>query len=135
MKKGQKLDKRPAESPVFRHKPLSTAVMQLILSHQEKIVLPRKAQVAHRLARALIQRGIEGDIAAIREIFDRTEGKALANVTVNHSGAIASISVTLSDHLAWLKGITGGGESGKLCSEDAIPLPERSLLSEPVCSE
>lgn len=63
-----------------------------------------KEQRLDRLADALVCKGIEGDVAAIREIADRLDGKAIQ--AIEHSGEIetnyvARVPAAVSDMDAW----------------------------------
>jgi hypothetical protein len=53
-----------------------------------------------RLIGALIARAQEGDIPAIREVFDRVEGKALQPVAVDGDGEGGPVQLTVT----WKKG-------------------------------
>lgn len=59
------------------------------------------------ITKMLIKKAQEGEIAAIKEIAERVEGKSDASVSVQHSGSIAHEHEPISDTLSWLKDVTG----------------------------
>lgn len=62
-----------------RTKDSLTASLRIALAEK----LPDGRSNYRAVADALVERGREGDIAAIREIFDRVEGKVMAKVSID----------------------------------------------------
>ena len=57
---------------------------------------PRYAQRLDALADALVRKGLEQDVAAIKEIGDRLDGKPTQDVAIEHSGEITQVSAAVS---------------------------------------
>lgn len=49
-----------------------------------------------RLARSLIAKASEGDVAALREIGDRLDGKPTQEATITHEGELTVLSAPVS---------------------------------------
>ena len=64
---------------------VSIALMKLLASDANNEFRPKSR--AEKIAWALYQKAEAGDVAAIREISDRTEGKSPATLTVNRNDA------------------------------------------------
>ena len=69
-----------------------------------------------RLAEACVLKAIGGDVAAMKEIGDRLDGKAAQSIdaTVEHSGQVAYIAAPLPETLSWLEGDAGGDQERPL---------------------
>ncbi len=77
---------------------LST-ILREVLDEEIEITLPNgqkeKKPFAEVIARKLIKKAVEGDIRAIREIWDRCEGKATQEILNFHEGM--HIKITRQD--------------------------------------
>ncbi len=58
---------------------------------------PKKVRAIRLLARKLVTKALEGDVAAIREVGDRLDGKATQSVQVDQSVQITHIEHTIVD--------------------------------------
>ncbi len=58
---------------------------------------PRKVRAIRLLARKLVTKALEGDVAAIREVGDRLDGKSTQAVQVDQSVQITHIERTIVD--------------------------------------
>lgn len=67
--------------------------------------LPKKHTFADLTVQTLIRSGLAGDIAAIREMFNRLEGTPDANLTVVADSRAAEKPESVRDTLDWLKGV------------------------------
>jgi uncharacterized protein DUF5681 len=64
---------------------VSIALMKLLAEDASNEFAPKSG--AEKIAWALYQKAVGGDVAAIREISDRTEGKSPATLNVNRNDA------------------------------------------------
>lgn len=64
---------------------VSIALMKLLAEDASNEFAPKSR--AEKIAWALYQKAVGGDVAAIREISDRTEGKSPATLNVNRNDA------------------------------------------------
>ncbi len=58
---------------------------------------PKKIKSLRLMARRLVTKALEGDVAAIREVGDRLDGKATQQVTVDKNIQITHIEHTIVD--------------------------------------
>src|SRR5262249_28738519 len=81
---GNKLGKRykPGESGNPNGRPKRTRLTEALLAQLEQTA-PNEDTVAECIARALILEALKGNVQAIREIGDRTEGKPRQQLDVN----------------------------------------------------
>lgn len=77
---------------------VSIALMKLLAGDAAEAFTAKSR--AESIALALFNRANTGDVAAIREISDRTEGKSPATLTVNHDQAKAARYARLADELS-----------------------------------
>jgi hypothetical protein len=92
------------------HKRQRMLTRRLMAALNEPIaILPADAPCEHRVIHSLISRAMEGDVPAVREIFDRVEGKVSqpVEVTKNPFGELSTDE--LNDLVQELK---AGGEAG-----------------------
>jgi len=78
-----------------------------------------KVKKVNRIVHKLVAAGMEGKIDAIKEIFDRVEGKATQQLDVTHDGEITHKSAAISAVDGFLAEALGSGAGGT----DKGPLP------------
>lgn len=61
----------------------SSKINRLLTETLKRVLIQEDGKNARAIAEALVLKAIEGDIAAIREIFDRLEGKAIARQEIS----------------------------------------------------
>jgi ribosomal protein L17 len=78
----------------------------------------KKIKSLRLLARKLVTKALEGDVAAIKEVGDRLDGKATQQVTVDKTLTVTHIEHTIVDmpkviegEVVEVKDATGDGES------------------------
>jgi hypothetical protein len=77
---------------------VSVALMKLLAGNPGEQFTPRSR--AEEIALALLNKAASGDVQAIREVSDRTEGKSPATLNVNKSDARAERYQRLADEMA-----------------------------------
>jgi len=63
-----------------------------------------------RIASALISKAEDGDMQAIKELIDRVDGKATAEVNVTGNHTVTHDTASVSQTTEWLSGLLGSTE-------------------------
>jgi len=81
-----------------------------------------------RVVKSLVSNAIKGDMLAIKEVFDRVEGKAHQQVDVTHDGDVSVRSAALS----FLDQVIADVLRADAVRVDANVVPERPVLPAPL---
>ena len=68
---------------------------------------PDKLKKIDQIAKKCIDMALDGNMQAIKEIADRTDGKSDATVNVNGTHAVHHTSEPVSETAAWINGLLG----------------------------
>lgn len=96
-----------------REKIITDALMvELKHAHDGEYRLPRGATNAQAIAHKLVEKAVAGDSFAIKEITDRVEGKADANLNVEHTGSVTHEHKPVSETAEFIANALGLGTVG-----------------------
>lgn len=114
---------KPGQSgnPGGRRKPIfSEALIRHLHLAPEQKGKGKKDTKLDAITKKLIELAQQGEIAAIKEVADRIEGKSDASLNLQHSGSIAHEHEAISTTTEWLMEIT---------SKHQEPSPEKPVLN------
>src|ERR1700686_5291801 len=110
----------PKSDKIWRH-----AIMRAV----NRLANDGKTKHLDILALRLIKSAAEGDVAALREVGDRLDGKPAQEGTLDVTASSSTGLERLSDNISWLRSLS---ERGGMGSQVQVLEPERSLLSAPL---